>query len=72
MSGDGAKAVLFGGADAGLATLYDDEWELDLGGCVWKEVGTGEQGMFLNVSFVTEGAIRSRRPIRLCRCADRW
>ncbi|WWC62496.1 uncharacterized protein I303_105092 [Kwoniella dejecticola CBS 10117] len=44
-SEDGSKAFLFGGADATLAEVYGDGWELDLAKCAWEEMGTSDQGV---------------------------
>ncbi|KAK8858623.1 hypothetical protein IAR55_002852 [Kwoniella newhampshirensis] len=44
LSGDGSKAFLFGGANAGLNQAYGDGWEFNLGDCTWKQVTSGGQG----------------------------
>ena len=46
--GDGSRAFLFGGADSELTETYGDGWELDLIGCLWKNVTDESQGEQIN------------------------
>ena len=44
LNGIETTAFVFGGADAALATVFGDGWELDLSSCTWQQVVTGDQG----------------------------
>ena len=61
LNNNGTTAFIFGGADAELATVYGDGWELDVASCAWQQVvssGQGESSACTSTLSLTGGKVQ--------------